>query len=183
MSTSRIHRPGWIGRHAERLSCLVRATESVPEGHGVRIPCRTTDRDAIPLTSCSRQADTSRHRATPADTERHVERDLVRSRSNLRIQCPKGRGSSSLPSRTAVTSSYAIEPARAGGIPTALAHRSLTPDWRLTRRGRHPMTQVDTDGAISCVAGATLDPVAESRGSWSLPSHLPEACSFGAMAA
>jgi hypothetical protein len=39
------------------------------------------------------QDDTRRHR-------RHVDRDLVRSRSNPRIRWPKGRGSSSLSSRT-----------------------------------------------------------------------------------
>src|SRR5437867_1720855 len=54
------------------------------------------------LTSCSRQADTDRHRTTSDDTGRHLEPDLVRSESNLRIRWPRGRGSSSLPSRTRV---------------------------------------------------------------------------------
>ena len=41
-----------------------------------------------------------RHATAPDDTGRHVEPDFVRSSSNLRIRWPRGRGSSSLPSRT-----------------------------------------------------------------------------------
>jgi pimeloyl-ACP methyl ester carboxylesterase len=49
------------------------------------------------LTACSREDDIDGHWTTPGDTERHVERDFVRSPSNLRIRWPRGRGSSSLP--------------------------------------------------------------------------------------
>ena len=52
------------------------------------------------LTACSRQDDTRGHGRTPDDTGRHVEPGSVRSASNLRILWPRGRGSSSLPSRT-----------------------------------------------------------------------------------
>jgi len=54
--------------------------------------------------SCSRQEDTRGHRTTRNDTGRHVEPGSVRGASNLRIRWPKGRGSSSLPSRTVPTS-------------------------------------------------------------------------------
>jgi hypothetical protein len=52
------------------------------------------------LTSCSRRNDTGWHWTTPDDTRRHVEPRSVPGRSNFRIRCPKGRGSSTLPSRT-----------------------------------------------------------------------------------
>jgi len=52
------------------------------------------------LTSCSRRNDTGWHRVTPDDTGRHVAPRSVPGRTSLRIRCPKGRGSSTLPSRT-----------------------------------------------------------------------------------
>jgi hypothetical protein len=52
------------------------------------------------LTACSRRNDTGWHGTTLDDTGRHVEPRSVPGRSNLRIRCPKGRGSSTLPSRT-----------------------------------------------------------------------------------
>ncbi len=52
------------------------------------------------LTSCSRQDDTRGHGTTTDDTGRHAVPDPVRGASNPRIRWPKGRGSSSLPSRT-----------------------------------------------------------------------------------
>jgi hypothetical protein len=52
------------------------------------------------LTSCSRRNDTGWHRVTPDETRRHVAPKSVPGRTSLRIRCPKGRGSSTLPSRT-----------------------------------------------------------------------------------
>ena len=65
------------------------------------------ERSVVLLTICPRQDDTRRRGTTPDDTERHVEPGLVRSVSNLRIRWPRGRGSSSLPSRTALSSGNA----------------------------------------------------------------------------
>jgi len=52
------------------------------------------------LTACSRRNDTGWHRTTSDDTGRHLEQGSLPGCSNLRIRCPKGRGSSTLPSRT-----------------------------------------------------------------------------------
>ena len=52
------------------------------------------------LTSCSRRNDTRWHGTTSDDTRRHVQAGSVPGCSNLRIRCPQGRGSSTLPSRT-----------------------------------------------------------------------------------
>ena len=52
------------------------------------------------LTSRSRRNDTGWHRTTPDDTGRHVVPESVPGGSRLRIRCPKGRGSSTLASRT-----------------------------------------------------------------------------------
>ncbi len=78
------------------------------------------------LTACSREDDTRGHGMTPVDTEQHALRDPVRSASNLRIRWPRGRGSSSLPSRTAVTSGDAYGRPCAVRTLRCLAHRSLT---------------------------------------------------------
>jgi hypothetical protein len=91
-------------------------------------------RERVPgslLTSCSRRADMRRHKTASADTERHVARDLVRLVTNLRIRCPKGRGSSNLPSRTALTSADGDPMASRASIPDpvllTLAHAKDAP--------------------------------------------------------
>jgi hypothetical protein len=58
-------------------------------------------RDLVLLTACSRRNDTHGHGTTTDDTGRHVREDLVPSRTSLRIRCPKGRGSSTLPNAAA----------------------------------------------------------------------------------
>ena len=94
------------------------------------------------LTSCSRQDDMRGHRTTPIDMERHVERDSVRGASNLRIRWPRGRGSSSLPSRTGLTVhaiGLSIRPRCAG-----FAHGSLMPERSWT-----PLSDAEaSDGRI-----------------------------------
>src|SRR5881275_3001820 len=77
------------------------------------------------LTICSRQDDTRGHRTPPDDIGRHVEPGSVRVASNLRIRWPRGRGSSSLPSRTALTSGNAVSSSRKDTAPWILAHGSL----------------------------------------------------------
>jgi hypothetical protein len=62
-------------------------------------PASTVPAGPLLLTSCSR-GDTEGHRTTPDDTGRHVEPGSVPGGTNLRIRCPKGRGSSTPPSRT-----------------------------------------------------------------------------------
>jgi hypothetical protein len=52
------------------------------------------------LTPRSRRNDTGWHKTTPDGAGRDVEPGSVPGCSNLRIRCPKGRGSSTLPSRT-----------------------------------------------------------------------------------
>jgi hypothetical protein len=78
-------------------SCLrfhpSRSAESAPRRRRSR-PAR------LLLTACSRREETGWQRTTPDDTGRHVAPASVPGRSNLRIRCPKGRGSSTLPSRT-----------------------------------------------------------------------------------
>jgi hypothetical protein len=70
-------------------------------------------RRALP-TACSRRNDTGWHRTTSDETGRHVEPGSVPGRSNLRIRCPKGRGSSTLPSRTPSDRRiFALRPERA----------------------------------------------------------------------
>jgi hypothetical protein len=64
------------------------------------IPSISTFVEPVLLTSCSRGNDTRGHGTTPDDTERHGRSGSVRDASNLRIRWPRGRGSSSLPSRT-----------------------------------------------------------------------------------
>jgi len=71
-----------------------RAADSAPRRRGWRSAHR------LLLTACSRRDDTHGYLTTPDDTGRHVAAGSVPGRSNLRIRCPKGRGSSTLPSRT-----------------------------------------------------------------------------------
>lgn len=66
----------------------------------VHVDVRAGARPMLLLTACSRQDDPRWHRTTPNDTGRHVEPGSVPGWTNLRIRCPKGRGSSTLPSRT-----------------------------------------------------------------------------------
>jgi hypothetical protein len=82
------------------------------------------------------------HETTPDDTGRHVEPRSVPSGSNLRIRCPKGRGSSTLPSRTSSDlrsslQSLSIRPLGHAFLPT-LAHRmgwSNVGPWRRAPAG------------------------------------------------
>jgi len=92
----------------------------------------TGNRDVV-LTVCSRQDDTGWQRTTPDDTGRHVDARSVPGRSNLRIRCPKGRGSSTLPSRTTsdlriFCSSLYRQSARETFLLT-LAHRTSANRW------------------------------------------------------
>src|SRR5262245_12333386 len=61
-------------------------------------------------------------------------------RAGLRIRWPKGRGSSSLPSRTAVTSGNADESSLPPREWRDLAHGSLTPERHRTIDRRHHVT-------------------------------------------
>ena len=96
--------------------------------------------------ACSRQGDTRAHRTTPDDTERHVEPDLLRGRSSLRIRRPRGRGSSSLPSRTADDLRRRVGPIllaswKTCGSRVARPHRFIAVDVLSLPRGRtvHPV--------------------------------------------
>jgi hypothetical protein len=87
-------------REARSLSAKGVTRKESEQESAQRAPIRSL------LTSCSRQEDTRGHRTTPDDTGRHVEPGSVRSASNLRIRWPRGRGSSSLPSRTKILASF-----------------------------------------------------------------------------
>jgi hypothetical protein len=114
---------------------------------------------SVLLTSCSRRNDTRGHRTTSDDAERHVERGSVRSASNLRIRWPRGRGSSSLPSRTALTSGDAIR------IVSLALHRA-----RSCSRIAHARMAPDTwfDSRVPSMFGAEIGKNGSLAGSVSL---------------
>jgi len=95
------------------------------------------------LTACSRRNDTGWHRTTPDDTGRHEEPGCMPGSSNLRIRCPKGRGSSTLPSRTTSDLrifSYELFEQRAGdAVLLTLAHENFVSSSPGTRPGPRPL--------------------------------------------
>src|SRR5207249_9188657 len=67
---------------------------------------------------------------SPPSTDRLLVRESggTGRRAGLRIRWPRGRGSSSLPSRTSLTSGNASRPTLDPLDPSVLAHGSLTPE-------------------------------------------------------
>jgi len=145
------------------------------------------------LTSCSRQDDIRGHGTTPADTGRHLEPKSVRGASNLRIRCPKGRGSSTLPSRTTsdlrIFSSSLYRQSAGETFLLTLAHENFVSSCPGTRPGprllgRLPMASLPDPRRCGCLDRRNRK--GKPDGPWllrALPGNPPpaSACSSAAL--
>jgi hypothetical protein len=112
-------RPFACPRQVRRIAHPFRAPQ--------RTPVNDSRRSGLWVTRAHSLLSTGRHPLARNDTEREgrrVDRRSVRGASNLRIRWPRGRGSSSLPSRATMASGNSDPPLTDPRVAILPAHRS-----------------------------------------------------------